>query len=425
MTNTRSSALSTLNSQLLSAAAVVALVAMAACSDDDTPADAGVTPDTAVTPSDGPEVKNDKGKPDGPKKPARWETLPKDGPAVWGHTATLLKDGRVLIAGGLFKPDKTLLATNDTFIYLPQAKQLLPAGKMSTPRGDHTATLLLDGRVLVAGGRSAYSTYVDTAEIFDPKKFDPKNPGANTWTEMAPASIKRVSHGAALLPNGKVLLIGGYSSGTLDSLELFDPVANSWSLLATKLNFKRSAAAITLLKSGNVVIAGGYEFASGVGIWHDTVEVYDSKSGILKLVPEKMQFKRAGHRGTLMADGNVLLTGGYCGGTCKVSGDEIYDPTANKIKHISNPGSSLEHHSAALLRDGRVLCTGGGYTQTKAIAYDPKMGGMWTNLVSMKFGRYDHTATTMPDGLVLVVGGQNGSVGSSGPGVKEVELFYP
>ena len=405
--------------------ALILSVALAACSDDDTPADAGVSPDKAVSQpeagGDGPLVNKDKGKPDGPKKPAHWEVVPSNGPAVWGHTATLLKDGRILIAGGLSKPDKTLEATNDTFIYLPQAKQILPAGKMSTPRGDHTATLLADGRVLVVGGRSAYSKYLDSAEIFDPKKFDPKNPSAKTWTAAASLSVKRVSHGAVRLPNGKVLVAGGYSSSTLDSLALYDPSANTWSLLGTKLSVTRSAGTTTLLKSGNVVFAGGYDGKD----WHDTLEVYDTSNGTLKTVPQKMQYKRAGHQATLMSDGKVLFTGGFCGGTCKVSGDEIYDPATNKVKHISNPGSELYHHAAAPLKDGRVLCTGGGYTKQKVVAYDPKMGGMWTNLVSMKFGRYDHTATTMPDGLVLVVGGQNGSVGSSGPGVKEVELFYP
>ncbi len=351
-------------------------LAPAACSDDDTPADtdAGTKDGSVPTPeagSDGPQ-KKDKGKPDGPKKPARWETVTNSGPAVWGHTATLLKDGKVLIVGGLSKQDKTLEASPDTWIYLPAAKKILPAGKLVTPRGDHTATLLKDGRVLVAGGRSAYSKYVAAAEIFDPKKFDPKNPGAKTWSSTAPASVKRVSHGAALLPNGKVMVIGGYSTGHLDSLELFDPAGNTWSLLATKLKVKRASPSVTALKGGNVVIAGG-----------------------------------------------------YCGQSCKLTGDEIYDPVANKVKSISNPGVTLERHSSTALRDGRVLCTGGGYTKTKAVAYDPKMGGMWTNLVPLKFGRYDHTSTTLLDGRVLVVGGQTGSVGSSGQPVPQVEMFHP
>ncbi len=404
-------------------------LAPAACSDDDTPADtdAGTKDGSVPTPeagSDGPQ-KKDKGKPDGPKKPARWETVTNSGPAVWGHTATLLKDGKVLIVGGLSKQDKTLEASPDTWIYLPAAKKILPAGKLVTPRGDHTATLLKDGRVLVAGGRSAYSKYVAAAEIFDPKKFDPKNPGAKTWSSTAPASVKRVSHGAALLPNGKVMVIGGYSTGHLDSLELFDPAGNTWSLLATKLKVKRASPSVTALKGGNVVIAGGYYQEKYKGYWTDSIEVYEVKTGLLKTVPDKMQFKRAGHQASLMSDGKVLITGGYCGQSCKLTGDEIYDPVANKVKSISNPGVTLERHSSTALRDGRVLCTGGGYTKTKAVAYDPKMGGMWTNLVPLKFGRYDHTSTTLLDGRVLVVGGQTGSVGSSGQPVPQVEMFHP
>ena len=405
-------------------------LAPAACSDDDTPADTGTgTKDGAVpTPEaggDGPITKKDKGKPDGPKKPAHWETVTAKGPAVWGHTATLLKDGKVLIVGGLHKQDKTLEASADTWIYLPAAKQILPAGKLNTARGDHTATLLKDGRVLVAGGRSAYSKYVADAEIFDPKKFDPKNPGAKTWSQTAPASVKRVSHGAALLPSGKVMVIGGYGSGSqLASLELFAPAGNSWSLLATKLKVKRSSPSVTVLKSGNVVIAGGYVQEKSVGVWHDTIEVYDVKTGVLTTLASKMQFKRAGHKATLMSDGKVLITGGYCGQT-KITGDEIYDPVANKIKSISNPGANLEQHSSTALKDGRVLCTGGGYTKTKAVAYDSKMGGMWTTLVPLKFGRYGHTSTTLPDGGVLVVGGQSGTVGTYGPPVPQVEMFHP
>jgi len=402
---------------------LVGTLILAACSDDDTPADAGVADKTVTQPEaggDGP-VKKDKGKPDGPKKPAHWEVVTNSGPQVWSHRATLLKDGRVLITGGLNKPDKSIEATTNTWLYLPQAKTVLPAGHMSSPRGDHSATLLSDGRVLVVGGRAAYSKFLATAEIFDPKKFDPKNPGAKTWTTVAQASVKRVHHGAARLPNGKVLVAGGYSSATLDSLELYDPAANTWSLLGTKLKVTRSAMTTTMLKNGTVVCAGGYDGKE----FHDTLEVYDTKNGTLKTVPQKMQHKRAGHRATLMADGKVLITGGYCGGSCKVSGDAIYDAVTDKVKSISSNGSELYHHDAALLRDGRVLCTGGGYTKQKAVAYDPKMGGMWTGLVSMKFGRYYHTATTMPSGVVLVVGGMNGSVGTNGPAVKEVELFYP
>lgn len=406
--------------------ALTLAAAGAACSDDDNGAqDAGIGADRALISGDGPAPPDGKQPPgpDGPKQPAHWETIAAAGPAVWSFSATLLSDGKVLFVGGMYKPDKKLLGSNEAYIYLPQAKTVLPAGTMSSPRGNHTATLLDDGRVLVVGGRSEYSNYLASAEIFDPSKFDPKNPSAQTFSPAASPAVKRGLHGAVKLNNGKVLVASGYGSGPLSSIELYDPKANSWTLLGNKLAHKRSGATVTLLKNGNVLFAGGYDYTASKYL--DSLEIFEASSGSVQAVSAKLTAGRSAHTATLLGDGNVLIVGGTCGGGCKLTNDEIFMPVGNKVKSISNPGVTLMQQAAARLKDGRVLFCGGSTTKHKVVVYDSYGGGSWTNLVSMKHGRHDHTATMLPGGVVVVAGGQQGGAGGAGPAVKQVELFYP
>lgn len=393
-----------------------------ACSDDgqDPGRDAGV--DQAVVEDgaggDGPKTK-DRG-PDKPKLPARWEQIKDPGPAVWDHQATLLKDGKILITGGLFK-DKGTKASAEATIYLPQPKQLVSAGQMPTPRGGHTATLLDDGRVLVVGGNSGSGKTSDQVELFDPKKFSPQGPNNDTWSKAAAlVGGKRLNHGAVKLKDGRVLVAGGYGSGQLDTLEIYNPKTGGWSAPGAKLSAKRTAPSVSLLNNGNVLIAGGYDGKMTL----DTLEIYDVKQGTIKAVAGKLGSPRAGHEAVNMLDGRVMLVGGHCAPSCKVTGADVYNPTTGKVSNLAHPGAELYHCAAALLKDGRVLVTGGSPAKERVLIYLTN-GNLWSSIVPLKVGRYDHTATRLVSGEVLVVGGQNSAVGTASGGVAQVELFFP
>src|SRR5215831_12305977 len=119
-------------------------------------------------------------------------------------------------------------------------------GSLGTARDNHTATLLSNGKVLVAGGTNLSEPFLRSAEIYDP--------ATGTWTATGSMVIKRKSHTATLLPNGKVLVVGGYngSNGSLRSAELYDPAAGTWTSTGS-LGQPRNFHTATLLPSGKVL----------------------------------------------------------------------------------------------------------------------------------------------------------------------------
>ncbi|MDQ2997562.1 MAG: hypothetical protein M3R61_10965, partial [Chloroflexota bacterium] len=184
----------------------------------------------------------------------------------WGHTATLLPDGRVLVAGGNV-PIKI------AEIYDPASGEWSTTGPMKEQREAHTATLLLDGRVLVAGtlpfGGSPYPapgfpSLLPSTEVYSST--------TNTWATGAPMSTPRWDHTATLLPDGRVIMIGGYSwyGQVQASVEIFDPASDRW-YAARPLSSPRANHTATLLADGTILVVGG-DTASGST---NTAERYD------------------------------------------------------------------------------------------------------------------------------------------------------
>jgi hypothetical protein len=221
----------------------------------------------------------------------------------YGHTATRLQSGKVLIAGGASASAVPALASAELFDPATGTFSAT-AAPMASARIDHTATLLSDGRVLIAGGVDTYSMPLDSAELFDPV--------AGTFSTVAsPMTVAHYGHTATLLPGGKVLIAGGVDSSNaiVAAAEIYDPAA-----AAPAASFTPTGALVTprahhtaaLLPSGQVLVVGGFDL--GQSLQH--AELYDPASGVFESTGG-MQTARVNHTLTLLGGtGKVLVVGG-------------------------------------------------------------------------------------------------------------------
>ncbi len=219
--------------------------------------------------------------------------------ARMGHEATLLSDGRVLITGGTSANRDTRLVASAE-IYDSTTGAFTETGSMSEARVDHTATLLANGKVLVAGGYAVQNSsggLTSSAELYDP--------AANSFSPVARMNFHRYKHSAVLLNDGKVLMAGGIASypdkPRYTTAELFDPATNSFVKTGDMIldRFKVKNAAV-LLQNGKVLIAGGS--------WG--LEIYDPATGTFSFKPSEMM-TRYYSTATLLPDGRVVIIGGY------------------------------------------------------------------------------------------------------------------
>jgi N-acetylneuraminic acid mutarotase len=318
------------------------------------------------------------------------------------HTATLLKTGTVLVTGGTDGRGKALASAE---LYDPKSNRWMSAGTMASTRLGHTATLLPNGKVLVAGGLDESfpsSSMPDSTELYDPN--------TNTWSAAASMNTARVRHTATGLLDGRVLVVGGQSFTLRDGglfpnpvlgAEVYDPVANHWSATAPMLQ-NRDGHSATLLRDGRVLVAGG-----GDGFTpSSSAEIYDPNKDRWTAAASMMT-NRQGHTATLLLSGNVLVTGGVTSGlqtlaTVAPPSAEVYDPQANRWSTIASMAGPRDEYTATLLSNGRLLVVG-GIGQSRAEVYDPARN-VWST-ASATMNRYLHTATRLPDGRILVVGG--------------------
>ncbi|HYO58693.1 MAG TPA: kelch repeat-containing protein [Archangium sp.] len=214
------------------------------------------------------------------------------------HSATSLPDGRVLVTGGADgEYGGGVLASSE--VYDPATGIWLSTGPMSAARRNHTATPLRDGRVLVTGGTDASGMLQSSAEVYDP--------ATGSWSPVADMTFARTSHSATLLADGRVLVVGGGGS-TWDSsvfAELFDPATNTWAPTGNLTNPRRYHSA-TLLPTGQVLVAGGFHEYTGI---QTSAEAYDPTTGVW-LPVGRMDMDRYLHTATLLTSGRVLVAGG-------------------------------------------------------------------------------------------------------------------
>jgi len=254
------------------------------------------------------------------------------------------------VAGGAI--DNTTW-TNTTDLYNPATNTITAGPPMNEAREGATATLLPNGKVLIAGGRN--TVFLNSSDLYDP--------AANTFLAPDPAAmtVAREDAAAALLPNGKVLIAGGRdASGTaLASTEIYDPSANSFSA-GPSMGTARTNARAILLPNGKVLIAGG--LGNGSVVLAST-ELYDPAANSFT-IPNSAAMKTGRYfaAATLLPNGMVLIAGGYGGvGTNPLISTELYDAASNTFSASGGPPMNAERGlaAAALLPNGKVIIAGG------------------------------------------------------------------
>jgi hypothetical protein len=311
-----------------------------------------------------------------------------------GHTATLLADGRVLIAGGYYDATAEL--------YDPATGTFTATGNMTTTRAYNTATLLPSGRVLIVG-RSSGS--LASAELYDPST------GTFTSAGNITTSTNSGTDTATLLADGRVLIAGGSVAAVL-----YDPGMGTFTAsgMSNPALMGLSSTA-TLLPDGRVLFPAPF-FNS---------QLYDPRTDTFALAGPQTGYES---RATLLTSGKVLVTGGN-DDSGPAADAEVYDPSTGKFTRTGNMNASRANHTATLLPDGRALVTGGSSWSSSdnrafylycclasAELYDT-LTGRFTSTGSMAWGRAGHTATLLKSGKVLIAGGRGG--------INTAELYNP
>lgn len=323
-----------------------------------------------------------------------------------GHSATLLLGGKVLVAGGMRRNQDFYRSTE---LYDPANGKFQAAGEMNVARVGHAAVLLRSGKVLIVGGWAGHEC-TDSAEVYDP--------AAGKFTMIARMTAKRGQPSATLLANGDVLVTGGTdrdTPGGVASAEIFRAADSIFEAVGT-MHFARISQTATVLRDGRVLIAGGRG---------DTVtasaELYDPATKQFS-VTGSMLNARYKHTAGLLPDGRVLIAGGsddrdWQG---KMNSAEIYDPRTQKFAATSplNDSRFKLPEEAAQLASGQLLIAGGS---KKVEVYDPGSGKFLTAAGQMNDARHFMTATKLKDGSVLLAGGYP----NNDQGTTETWIYHP
>ncbi len=332
------------------------------------------------------------------------------------HTATLLRDGRVLVIGGE-DPSGDPIPNVDVFD--PVTETFTSLAPLAEPREFHTATLLSDGRVLVTGGGLNSQIGIPSGEgvLKSAAVFDP---ATSTFSPVGDMADPRAFHEASLLADGRVLVVGGatnmmggtctvvpncYTGKALATAEVFDPATSIFNKVGD-MSAARLGFALPQLADGRPFAIGGANDTVSLA----STELFD---------PTTNQFVAgatlAGDRIYLgaarLGSGHVLVAGGKKANVSPLVTSEVFDPVVNAWSKTQNLDRPRTAAAMITLQSGHVL-TVGGYDQTQNGAikntsiYD-ETSGTWSRIGDLGKARFNMTATLLSDGRVLVVGGSS------------------
>jgi hypothetical protein len=267
------------------------------------------------------------------------------------HASVVLANGQVLVAGG-FPNLTTGMPLASSEIYDPQSGSWSRTGAMNVPRIFFSMSRLSDGRVLACGGRSGNgAVYTSTAEIYDPS--------TGAWTLTGSMSGEREQLATTLLPNGKVLAVGGVVTASTTA-EVFDPATGAWTSAGNPpVSYQLVAV---LLASGRVLVTNGYS-ASTAYLYDPTANSWAATGGV--------STRRPLATGTLLPSGEVLIAGGDSNPAVgsPLATAELYEPTTGLFVPAAVMSTPRESHAASLLGSGQVIVSG-GYVGGSAVLSD-------------------------------------------------------
>src|SRR5437588_8303484 len=331
----------------------------------------------------------------------------------FSFTATTLQNGKVLVAGGA---TDTEIATATAELYDPATGTFSATASMHDARAGFSAIRLSNGKVLVEGGASNTVAALASAELYDP--------GTGTWTFTGNMNQGRQQHSAVLLRNGNVLVSGGNIGRTpcadvcvttIAGSETYDPSTGEWTTVG-EMTIPRSFFTTTLLPNGRVLAVGGRIHTGPDYFDYKAIafaDLYVPATGKWKPTGT-MTISREDHSTVLLNNGQVLAIGGttvdFNGVT--VASTELYDPAAGAWTATGSMLQGRERHTATVLQNGQVLVAGGDYYDginagflTECELYDPTLG-TWSVTASMSTPRFGARAALLRDGRVLEAGGE-------------------
>jgi N-acetylneuraminic acid mutarotase len=345
--------------------------------------------------------------------------------------AVLLADGTVLLAGGA---DASSAALAQAARYDPATGRWTATAAPRTPRRLHTATRLANGKVLVAGGTSVGTQFpppgLAAAELYDPP--------TGTWTATGGLRTPRFGHSAVLLPDSSVLVAGGtglrsgQSVTALRSAERYRPDTGTWTELAPMTDARTGHPAVVLANGRVLVIGGSIPTARDTDAALAFCELYDPATNAWTPTGNLLA-PRSRHQAVLVSTTSVLVTGGSAPGA---AGDGTFDPFSRASAELYNQNSGTWSAAAAMpagrglhrtvpLGSGKVLVVGGTDSVRNAVGYESALvydatANTWSAAAGLATGRWAFAATALSNARVLVTGGvtRTGLAAASGEGAE-------